>query len=94
MIETSGLNIRSIKKEPYSGSHNGMRYYLITKDEGLKVFLYPEPWCFEATPDEQKKEKEFPFSQEGLEEAISWINTKYEERRDYWNACSNDKMKW
>ncbi len=59
MISTIGLNIKALKKEPFSGSHHGMRYYLRTKDDVLSVFLYPEPWSFERTPEKKKKKKTF-----------------------------------
>lgn len=57
MISTIGLNTKALKKEPFSGSHHGMRYYLCTKDDVLSVFLYPEPWSFERTPDKEKEKK-------------------------------------
>ena len=52
MISAIGLNVNALKKEPFSGSHQGMRYYLRAKVDVLTVFLYPEPWSFERTPDE------------------------------------------
>ena len=30
MLPTLGLSIKALKKEPFSGSHCGMRYYLTT----------------------------------------------------------------
>ncbi len=75
MIATPGLSVNFLKKENYTGSHAGTRYYLSGSDDKIKVCLYPEPWCFEATPDEDKTWREFPFSPEGLGEAIEWINT-------------------
>ena len=52
LVPYSGL-----KKEPFSGSHNGMRY-MMRSDNGrdsttFTVFVYPEPWCFEQTPEDQ-----------------------------------------
>lgn len=94
MISTVGLNIKALKKEPFSGSHHGMRYYLRTADVTLSVFLYPEPWSFERTPDEEKEQKDFPFSQEGLDAAIDWINQSYEAKRPYWNDRLQNRMKY
>ena len=54
MIATMGLTVKALKKEPFSGSHHGMRYYLNTSDDTLNVWIYPEPWCFEQTPEEDK----------------------------------------
>ena len=93
MISTIGLNIKALKKEPFSGSHHGMRYYLCTKDDVLSVFLYPEPWSFERTPDKEKEKKDFPFTQEGLESAIDWINQSYEAKRPFWEQQAKDRMK-
>ena len=83
MISTIGLNTKALKKEPFSGSHHGMRYYLCTKDDVLSVFLYPEPWSFERTPDKEK----------GLESAIDWINQSYEAKRPFWEQKAKDRMK-
>ena len=77
MIYTPGLSVNFLKKENYSGSYAGMRYYLTASEDILKVCIYPEPWCFEATPDEKKIWKEFPFSPEGLKEALGWLNDTY-----------------
>lgn len=74
MVSTLGLSLKALKKEPFSGSHCGMRYYLTLSGDQLAAYIYPEPWCFEATPEEEKEKKEFAFTQEGLEEAIAWIN--------------------
>lgn len=82
MISTLGLSIKALKKEPFSGSHCGMRYYLILADERLTVYLYPEPWCFEATPEDQKERNDFPFTQEGLDEAVVWMNERFEAERE------------
>lgn len=82
MISTLGLSIKALKKEPFSGSHCGMRYSLTLADERLTVYLYPEPWCFEATPEDQKERNDFPFTQEGLDEAVVWINERFEAERE------------
>lgn len=93
MLPTLGLSIKALKKEPFSGSHCGMRYYLTTSDDILTAYLYPEPWCFEATPEEQKEKKEFPFTQEGLANALTWMNEQYEADRDNWERISKDQMR-
>ena len=54
MIETIGLSILFLKKEAYTGSHHGIRYRLSKDEDTLKACVYPEPYCFEATKDEQK----------------------------------------
>nr|WP_307998633.1 GNAT family acetyltransferase [uncultured Merdimonas sp.] len=93
MVSTIGLNIKALKKEPFSGSYQGMRYYLYTKEDTLSVFLYPEPWSFERTPEEDKEQKDFPFTQEGMDDAIDWINQSYKAKRPYWEQKAKDRMK-
>lgn len=93
MISTSGLCIKALKKEPFSGSHHGMRYYLTAKDDVLSTFIYPEPWAFNKTPDAKKERQDFPFTQEGLDEAIAWLNQSFESRRSHWELKERDKMK-
>ena len=59
MIDKRLVPYGGLKKEPFSGSHNGMRYFM-NGDDGkssttFTVWVYPEPWCFEQTPEEEKK---------------------------------------
>ena len=70
-----------------------MRNYLNAKDDMLNAYIYSEPWCFEATPDDQKEQKDFPFTQDGLNAAVDWLNAIYEERRVQFNKAEKDKMK-
>lgn len=62
MIDKKLIPVKGLKKEPFSGSHFGMRYYFCADDtkENFLVFVYPEPWSFEKTPDEQKHRRHFP----------------------------------
>ena len=45
----------------------------------LTAYIWPEPFCFEVTPDERKGSKQFDFSEEGLCEAIAWLNESHDE---------------
>ena len=85
MIATPGLSVNFLKKEAYTGSHAKTRYYLCSAGDTLKACVYPEPWCFEATPDEEKTWKEFPFAPEGLNDAVEWINAAAESRENAGN---------
>lgn len=82
MIEAIGLSILFLKKEPYTGSFHGMRYRLSKNDDQLKACIYPEPYCFEATKEEEKTWKDFDFSPEGLHAALAWIEESYETKKD------------
>lgn len=79
------LSLNFVKKEDFTGSHRGMRFMLhqeiVEEEKKLKVYLWSEPFCFEATPDEEKISALFAFSEEGLAQAIDWMNENYESVR-------------
>lgn len=81
-ISLKGMfSLALVKKERFCGSHGTMRYMLCKADDKLQASVYPEPYCWEATPDEQKQSEFFELSDEGVEQAVAWINQKYEEVR-------------
>lgn len=49
------MSINFIKKEPLTGSMQGMRYRMEKVEEKLLVTIWPEPFCFEKTEDSKKK---------------------------------------
>ncbi len=87
--------------QPYLGSFRGMRYriardpmddvFLTPADKKgeaeFEIIIWPEPYCFEETPEEQKTSARFPFTDEGKLEMIGWLNRQYEERIDEWEAA-------
>ena len=79
------LSLNFVKKEDFTGSHKGMRFMLhqetVEEEKKLKVYIWSEPFGFEATPDEEKIFKLFEFSEEGLSLAIDWMNENYENIR-------------
>lgn len=76
------LSLNFVKKEDYTGSFHGMRYMLhqetVEEEKKLQVFIWPEPFCFEATPDDKKISELFPFNEDGLAQAIVWMNERFE----------------
>lgn len=77
--------------EAFTGSSDNLRYRIARepleniaftpekKAEGkLRATVYPEPYSYEKTPDEQKAVRDFEHSEEGLCEAINWINEMIE----------------
>ncbi len=76
------LSLNFIEKEDFTGSHKGMRFMLhkeVVEDEKkLKAYVWSEPFGFTSTPDEQKLSELFAFNEEGLEQAINWMNERYE----------------
>ncbi|NBH81326.1 hypothetical protein D7X88_00075 [bacterium C-53] len=80
------LNLNILKKEDYTGSMDGMRYRLnkVEGEEGevkLRVTVWPEPFCFDKTPEDKKTVKEFGFGEEGKMEAADWLNAQWKEMK-------------
>lgn len=78
------------KKAVLKASFQGMRYqveqHLEKEDEEkvLRATVWPEPFCFEKTPEEKKTVQEFSYSEEGLDQVYDWLCQIYEERRGEW----------
>lgn len=80
MIDLKGImGIPLLKKSRFTGSDGSLRYVLekrSSEEEGDKlaaVFWIGE-MCSDATPDDQKTTKLFPFTEGGLKEAQEWLN--------------------
>lgn len=83
------FSLELIKKERFAGSFCGMRYMLMMEDGEMKATVYPEPYCWEATPEEQKVSARFPHTKEGIGEMVAWLNQKY--REEYAEAMGAEK---
>ena len=71
-----------------------MRYYFVLtiQKENFLVFVYPEPWSFEKTPDEQKTQNTFPMTEDGMDAAISWLLSQHDARRGFLELCFKNTM--
>lgn len=73
------LSIGYLKKTSFSGSCEGMRFLLQKEareeETVLMVYAWPEPFAFAHTPPEQIRSCEKPFSEEGIVEAVAWLNS-------------------
>lgn len=87
MFDTAHFHhLNYIKKEPLSGSYQGMRYLLEAKkekngEEEVKYMLgtvWPEPLGYFKTPDDQKTVRRFTLDQDGIADAVAWLNDEYE----------------
>ena len=79
MIKTEDiLSLEYLKKTEYTGSHQGMRYRLEGKDtevgKKLYVSVWPEPFNYLKTPEEKKQHALFDFSEDGIIDAVAWMN--------------------
>lgn len=89
------------KKAVLKASFQGMRYQLEQykdpeQEEAepvLRVTIWPEPFCFEKTPDKKKTVKEFVYTEDGLDEAYDWLCQIYDERIEEWTEARDNPYK-
>ena len=79
------LSMEYLKKTEFTGCHKGMRYRLWQdvsgEDKVLRVCVWPEPLNYFNTPEEKKSLHDFSFSEEGVVDAVAWMNDTYIDRR-------------
>ena len=83
-IEDEKISFNYIKKENLTGSCNGMRYLLKKQEEKLLAVIWPEPFCFEVTKEEEKTYQDFELTVEGKTKAVGWLNEQYLANKDKW----------
>lgn len=82
------LSLEFLKKsDSYTGCKEGFRYRLkkIQKEDKtiLQAVIWPEPFNFIKTPETEKTYNEFEFSEDGIADAIRWMNQKlFEEQKN------------
>ena len=89
------LSISYFKKAVFTGSFQGMRYRLEKvagedSAERLKATVWEAPYSFDVTADEKKESCEFPFSEEGICQAVDWMNGKWESQPERWKQAVNN----
>ena len=92
MIDKEKFHVLNyVKKEEYTASMEGMRYMLRKKDgeDGpkLETIIWPEPYCYAKTPEENKQRMEFDFTAQGVTEAADWLNAQYTEQKGLWELA-------
>lgn len=94
MIDQGYMQVKGLKKEPFCGSHYGMRYYLRADEDKstFTAFVYPEPWCFEDTSEEKKTSASFALSEEGMTQAVAWLLEQYEQNKEQWTIALETRM--
>lgn len=87
------LSLALLKKSQFTGSYHGMRYLLEKKTiqedgdrECLSAAVWPEPYSYAATEEEEKQYKIVPFDSQGLDQAIAWLNESFENQKEMWES--------
>ncbi len=70
------------KKNTFMGSDKAMYYRVYRVNEGdgdnpqykLTAVTWRGPYIFDKTPEEEKCYKAFPYSEEGMEKLVAWLN--------------------
>ena len=74
------LSMEYLKKTEFTGSHQGMRYRLegvaADGEKKLLVTVWPEPFNYVTTPEEKKMRAEFSFDEDGVTDAVAWMNDR------------------
>lgn len=88
------LSMEFLKKSEYTGCHQGMRYRLegVNTQDGkqLKVTVWPEPFNFFKTPESEKQSAFFEFNEDGVTDAVSWMNSRLFEDKDKWDHAGDN----
>ena len=85
------LSMEFLKKTEFTGSHQGMRYRLegVSREEGKRLAtVWPEPYNYVTTPEEKKHRAEFSFDEDGVTDAVAWMNDRLFADREQWqDSC-------
>ena len=78
------LSLEYIKKTAFSGSFEGVRFRLkkTEQDNGvvLEACAWPEPYSFDKTSEDKKTYATFPFDEDGICQAVDWLNGRHPAR--------------
>ncbi len=44
----------------------------------LRAWVWPGPYAFDETEDEKKEYRDFPYTEEGLDQAVEWLDERCE----------------
>ena len=77
-------------KQPYTGSCKGMKYRIIHpkpaegEEDLIYVDVWPGPLCYEKADEATMIKKTFPYSQEGYDEILPYLNEIYKSNSSIW----------
>lgn len=83
------LSMEYLKKTAFTGCCQGMRYRLegAADSDGskkLRCTVWPEPFAFSKTPEEEKQSAEFAFEEDGVADAVAWMNERLIAQKGRW----------
>lgn len=86
------LSMEYLKKTEYTGCHRGMRYRLegaqdAEGQKALRCTVWPEPFNFFKTSDEEKESRMFSFDEDGVNDAVAWMNDRLFAEKDRWEQA-------
>ena len=88
------LSMEFFKKTEYTGCHKGMRYRIegVSVEDGkkLKAMVWPEPFNYFTTPVSERMEEVFDFSEDGIVDAIAWMNDMLFAHKDKWDRAGEN----
>ena len=89
------LSMEYLKKTEFTGCHKGMRYRLEKSqtaegDTKLKTTVWPEPFNYISTPDDQKTVEYFTFDEDGVIDAVAWMNDRLFDDKDRWSHAADN----
>ncbi len=76
------------KNDP--ASHENEENTEVEMVKKLEAYIWPEPFCFEKTPDDKKITMDFDFSEDGLDKVYEWICENYDKDEEKWEHIMNN----
>lgn len=71
--------------------------YLVKKEKDdaendiFRATVWPGPYNFSTTPDDQKISATFPFTEEGRQQAVDWMNEQWRSRSEWGLLCIREE---
>ena len=62
------------KKNTYMGSDGPLYYRIYRVEEELESVCWPGPFIYDKTPEERKHYNRFPYTEDGMNEVIAWLD--------------------
>ncbi len=93
--------------EAYYGSYQGMRFRVAREplenvhftpvdkrgEASLRVVIWPEPEGYAAVPEEKKIIRDFPVTEEGLQQIVAYLNEFHDSHPEMWPERVQKRVK-